>query len=57
MQQSLSHSSLSLPPMHIWPRPIKVAVLGLGAAVCLGVYAALLTGILSLVMLLLASAW
>ncbi len=57
MQQSLSRNSFSLPPMHIWPRPIKVAVLACGAALCLGVYAALLTGILSLVMLLLAGAW
>jgi hypothetical protein len=57
MQRSMHHSlARSFPPMHRWPRPVKIAIIGAGALVCLAAYGALLSGILSFLSLLLAEA-
>jgi hypothetical protein len=57
MQRSMYHSAArSFPPMYRWPRPLKIAIVGAGALVCLAAYAALLSGIFSLLSLLLAEA-
>jgi hypothetical protein len=43
--------AVSLPPMYAWPISVKRAVFGLGAILCIGVYAAMGAGLVSLVTL------
>ena len=44
--------AVSLPPMYAWPIPVKRAVFGLGAILCVGVYAVMGAGLVSLMTLI-----
>jgi hypothetical protein len=43
--------AVSSPPMYAWPIPVKRAVFGLGVILCIGVYAVMGAGLVSLVTL------
>jgi hypothetical protein len=44
--------AVSLPPMYAWPIPVKRAVFGLGVMLCIGVYAVMGIGLVSLMTLI-----
>jgi hypothetical protein len=44
--------AVSLPPMYAWPIPVKRAVFGLGVILCIGVYAVMGAGLVSLMTLI-----
>jgi len=43
--------AVSLPPMYAWSIPVKRVILGLGVMLCIGVYAVMGTGLVSLMSL------
>jgi hypothetical protein len=38
-------SPVVFPPMYRWPRPVKLAILAVGGALCVAAYAALVSGL------------
>jgi len=44
--------AVSLPSMYAWPIPVKRAIFGLGAILCIGVYAVMGAGLVSLMTLI-----
>jgi hypothetical protein len=49
----VSVAALSLPPMHVWPTPIKRIVLGACITLCIIAYAVMAVGIFGLATLVL----
>jgi hypothetical protein len=44
--------AVPLPPTYAWPIPVKRAVFGLGVILCIGVYAVMGAGLVSLMTLI-----
>ncbi len=42
--------------MYRWPRPVKIAIVGVGVVVCIAAYGALLSAIINLISILFSAA-